>query len=133
MPAHSTKQRGVVLVADDDPVMRLLMLEMLDGVGLEGIEAADGAQAVTLARAHAPDLILLDVEMPKMDGFAACRANLRDHGLRRTAASLGTPQVIDHDARALGGEGQGELPTNAAAGPGDDHDFVCNHVRHVAS
>ncbi|MCS0584592.1 EAL domain-containing protein [Massilia pinisoli] len=77
MPAHSTRQRGTVLVADDDPVMRLLMLEMLDSVGLTGIEAADGAQAVALAHARTPDLILLDVEMPKMDGFAACRA-IRD-------------------------------------------------------
>jgi predicted signal transduction protein with EAL and GGDEF domain/AmiR/NasT family two-component response regulator len=65
------------LVADDDPVMRLLMLEMLESVGLEGIEAADGEQAVFLAHARTPDLILLDVEMPKMDGFAACRA-IRD-------------------------------------------------------
>ncbi|KQY11760.1 response regulator receiver protein [Massilia sp. Root133] len=73
MPA----QTATVLVADDDPVMRLLMLEMLEGVGLEGIEAADGQEAVTLAHAHAPDLILLDVEMPRMDGFAACRA-IRD-------------------------------------------------------
>jgi predicted signal transduction protein with EAL and GGDEF domain/FixJ family two-component response regulator len=73
MPA----QTATVLVADDDPVMRLLMLEMLDGVGLQGIEAADGEQAVFLAHARAPDLILLDVEMPKMDGFAACRA-IRD-------------------------------------------------------
>ncbi|MFS2026808.1 putative bifunctional diguanylate cyclase/phosphodiesterase [Massilia sp. CT11-137] len=68
---------ATVLVADDDPVMRLLMLEMLEGVGLEGIEAADGREAVALAHARAPDLILLDVEMPKMDGFAACRA-IRD-------------------------------------------------------
>jgi diguanylate cyclase (GGDEF)-like protein len=68
---------AVVLVADDDPVMRLLMLEMLEGVGLEGIEAEDGEEAVALAHARAPDLILLDVEMPKMDGFAACRA-IRD-------------------------------------------------------
>ncbi|WP_440963721.1 putative bifunctional diguanylate cyclase/phosphodiesterase [Massilia sp. GER05] len=73
MPA----QTATVLVADDDPVMRLLMLEMLEGVGLEGIEAADGREAVALAHARAPDLILLDVEMPKMDGFAACRA-IRD-------------------------------------------------------
>ncbi|MBW8900542.1 MAG: EAL domain-containing protein [Massilia sp.] len=81
MPAHHHNQRAhspaVVLVADDDPVMRLLMLEMLDSVGLVGIEAGDGAQAVDLAHARAPDLILLDVEMPKMDGFAACRA-IRD-------------------------------------------------------
>ena len=81
MPAHHHNQRAhspaVVLVADDDPVMRLLMLEMLDSVGLVGIEAEDGAQALALAHARAPDLILLDVEMPKMDGFAACRA-IRD-------------------------------------------------------
>ena len=73
MPA----QTATVLVADDDPVMRLLMLEMLEGVGLEGIEAADGQEAVALAHARTPDLILLDVEMPRMDGFAACRA-IRD-------------------------------------------------------
>ena len=77
MPAFPNRQRGTVLVADDDPVMRLLMLEMLDSVGLQGIEAADGAQAVALAQARTPDLILLDVEMPKMDGFAACRS-IRD-------------------------------------------------------
>jgi predicted signal transduction protein with EAL and GGDEF domain/FixJ family two-component response regulator len=73
MPA-SPLQRGVVLVADDDPVMRLLMLEMLQQVGLDGIEAGDGREALALARERRPDLILMDVEMPHMDGFAACRA-----------------------------------------------------------
>jgi predicted signal transduction protein with EAL and GGDEF domain/FixJ family two-component response regulator len=81
MPAQNATQRAsqaaVVLVADDDPVMRLLMVEMLDSVGLDAIEAEDGAQAVRLARERAPDLILMDVEMPHMDGFAACRA-IRD-------------------------------------------------------
>jgi predicted signal transduction protein with EAL and GGDEF domain/FixJ family two-component response regulator len=81
MPAHNATQRAskpaVVLVADDDPVMRLLMVEMLDSVGLDAIEAEDGAQAVQLARERSPDLILMDVEMPHMDGFAACRA-IRD-------------------------------------------------------
>jgi len=74
MPALSSTQRGTVLVADDDPVMRLLMLEMLAQVGLGGIEAGDGAEAVELARTHAPDLVLLDVDMPRLDGFSACRA-----------------------------------------------------------
>jgi diguanylate cyclase (GGDEF)-like protein/PAS domain S-box-containing protein len=70
----SSTKRGVVLVADDDPVMRLLMLEMLGQVGLDAIEAEDGAQAVERARTARPDLILMDVDMPNMDGFAACQA-----------------------------------------------------------
>ena len=85
MPASSSPKRGTVLVADDDPVMRLLMLEMLAQVGLDAIEAVDGAQAVQLAAERNPDLILLDVDMPHMDGFAACAAirraevgNIRD-------------------------------------------------------
>jgi diguanylate cyclase (GGDEF)-like protein len=72
MPATSTK-RGVVLVADDDPVMRLLMLEMLGQVGLDAVEAEDGLQAVALFQSMSPDLILMDVDMPNMDGFKACR------------------------------------------------------------
>jgi len=75
--AKRAGQRGVVLVADDDPVMRLLMLEMLESVNLDAIEAEDGVQAVQFARECCPDLILMDVEMPRMDGFAACRA-IRD-------------------------------------------------------
>ena len=74
MPAFASTQRGTVLVADDDPVMRLLMLEMLAQVGMEGIEAGDGQEAVELARERLPDLILMDVDMPRMDGFTACRA-----------------------------------------------------------
>ncbi|MEH6437512.1 putative bifunctional diguanylate cyclase/phosphodiesterase [Massilia sp. DD77] len=74
MPATAQPQRGTVLVADDDPVMRLLMLEMLAQVGLDAIEAADGLEAVDLARSRSPDLILMDVDMPRMDGFAACSA-----------------------------------------------------------
>jgi predicted signal transduction protein with EAL and GGDEF domain/FixJ family two-component response regulator len=80
VPAASPA-RGVVLVVDDDPMMRLLMLEMLGQVGLHAIAAENGEQAVALAQARSPGLILLDVEMPGMDGFAACRAiRLSDNG-----------------------------------------------------
>ncbi|MEC5163011.1 diguanylate cyclase (GGDEF)-like protein/PAS domain S-box-containing protein [Janthinobacterium sp. CG_23.3] len=73
MAAPLLPKRGVVLVADDDPVMRLLMLEMLSQVGLDAIEACDGLEALARYKSMAPDLILLDVDMPALDGFAVCR------------------------------------------------------------
>jgi len=87
MPAQSNK-RGVVLVADDDPVMRLLMIEMLGQVGLDGIEAADGRKAVECFEHLAPDLVMLDVDMPNMDGFSACRA------IRATATGTTVPIIM---------------------------------------
>ncbi|CAN7467033.1 EAL domain-containing protein [Pseudoduganella sp. LjRoot289] len=74
MAALHSPKRGTVLVADDDPVMRLLMLEMLAQVGLDAIEAEDGPAAIACFQNCAPDLVLLDVDMPNMDGFAVCRA-----------------------------------------------------------
>ncbi|MES2117756.1 MAG: EAL domain-containing protein [Pseudomonadota bacterium] len=74
MASPLSPKRGLVLVADDDPVMRLLMREMLDQVGLDTLEAEDGAQALACYRSMAPDLVLLDVDMPAMDGYAVCRA-----------------------------------------------------------
>ncbi|SDH42657.1 MULTISPECIES: bifunctional diguanylate cyclase/phosphodiesterase [unclassified Duganella] len=69
----TSPKRGLVLVADDDPTMRFLMLEMLTQVGLDAIEAEDGVQAVACYLRTSPDLVLLDVDMPGMDGFAVCR------------------------------------------------------------
>ncbi len=74
MAALPSSKRGTVLVADDDPVMRLLMLEMLAQVGLDAIEAEDGERALACFAHIAPDLVLLDVDMPHLDGFAVCRA-----------------------------------------------------------
>jgi len=70
----TTPKRGLVLVADDDPTMRLLMQQMLAQVGLDSVLAEDGMQAVACFQRMTPDLVLLDVDMPGMDGFAVCRA-----------------------------------------------------------
>jgi diguanylate cyclase (GGDEF)-like protein len=88
MATPTSTKRGVVLVADDDPVMRLLMLEMLAQVGLDAIEAEDGIQAVARFQAMAPDLILMDVDMPNMDGFSACRA------IRRIETGAAVPIIM---------------------------------------
>ncbi|SDN91008.1 diguanylate cyclase (GGDEF) domain-containing protein [Janthinobacterium sp. OK676] len=74
MTAPLSPLRGLVLVADDDPVMRLLMRQMLTQVGLDVIEAEDGVQALASYKHSGPDLVMLDVDMPAMDGFAVCRA-----------------------------------------------------------
>jgi AmiR/NasT family two-component response regulator len=61
-----------VLIAEDEALIRLDLREMLEEEGFDVVgEAADGEQAVTLARDLKPDLVICDVKMPKMDGIAA--------------------------------------------------------------
>jgi predicted signal transduction protein with EAL and GGDEF domain/FixJ family two-component response regulator len=62
-----------ILIADDDPVMRLLLSETLAQAGFEVVEAADGEQALLLFGMRMPELVLLDVDMPLIDGFEVCR------------------------------------------------------------
>ena len=63
-----------ILVAEDETIIRLDLVELLGRAGHEVCaEARDGAEAVELARAHRPDLAILDVKMPKLDGIEAAR------------------------------------------------------------
>ncbi|MET0310343.1 MAG: response regulator transcription factor [Sphingomonas sp.] len=62
-----------ILVVDDDPHIRQLLLFALDKAGLDTIEAEDGEAALALAAQHDPDLVILDINMPRMDGLEVCR------------------------------------------------------------
>ena len=62
-----------ILIVEDEPSNRKLFCELLQRVGYETIEAIDGEQGVELARVRNPDLILMDIKMPKMDGIEATR------------------------------------------------------------
>ena len=63
-----------VLVVDDDPFIRKLIATTLEDVAeFELHEAGDGVEALELARTIAPRLVFLDVDMPRLDGIAACR------------------------------------------------------------
>ena len=71
-----TEQRGtppLVLVVDDDPGTRLLAAASLRQAGYATVEAADGDDGISAFRQFRPALVLLDVVMPRMDGFIACR------------------------------------------------------------
>jgi len=58
-----------VLVVEDEPDNRLLIRMILQGDGYEVLEAEDGAAGIAMMRAHMPDLVLLDVMMPGLNGF----------------------------------------------------------------
>ncbi|MFZ2652648.1 MAG: ATP-binding protein [Burkholderiaceae bacterium] len=68
-----TKLEGTVLVVEDNDVNRLIAREMLGSMGLNVIEACDGAKALEQLAANEVDLILMDCQMPVMDGYAAAR------------------------------------------------------------
>ncbi len=60
-----------ILIVDDEPNIRLLVSNML-GKDYTVLKASNGAEAVEIARAQKPDLILMDVMMPRVDGYTAC-------------------------------------------------------------
>jgi AmiR/NasT family two-component response regulator len=69
-----------VLVAEDEALIRLDLVEMLREAGYDVIgEAADGEAALALARQTRPDLVILDVKMPIMDGITAAETIVREH------------------------------------------------------
>ncbi len=71
-----------IVVADDDLSVNWFLTGVLREAGATAYDAADGGQALRLAYRHAPDLIISDVIMPGLDGFALCRAVKRDVVLR---------------------------------------------------
>ena len=77
-----------VLIADDDSLIRTSVMEMLTNLGYEGIEAKSGKEALRRVLVDKPDLILLDLIMPDIDGFEVCRK------LRTEMNILTTPIII---------------------------------------
>jgi CheY-like chemotaxis protein len=61
-----------ILVADDNELTRLMLKAQLESLGAQILEAADGQAAVDLARAAHPRVAVLDVEMPRLNGFEVC-------------------------------------------------------------
>jgi two-component system alkaline phosphatase synthesis response regulator PhoP len=62
-----------VLIVDDEKYIRQLVKGLLENEGLECFEAEDGFAALSAAREHRPDLIILDVMLPGLDGYKICR------------------------------------------------------------
>jgi CheY-like chemotaxis protein len=71
---HRSGANTRILVAEDEPVNMLLISEVLGKMGFEVIKAANGKEVLALLQEHDPKVILMDINMPEMDGYAATRA-----------------------------------------------------------
>lgn len=90
-----------VLIVDDSADLRELVRLTIARGPYRILEAADGEEALAAAAADRPDLILLDVELPKLDGFAVCRRLKGDAATRSIKVLMLTAAVQDRDrARA---------------------------------
>ena len=78
----------LVLIADDEPTVRLIVQETLEFAGFRVVTASDGNEALACYEEHQPDLILLDLQMPELDGYSVCRR------IREVETDWQTPIII---------------------------------------
>lgn len=107
-----------ILVADDNTASRELIREVLEMSSYEVIEAADGREAVHRAREAAPDLVLVDIQMPHLDGYGVLRelrADPRCAGLRVVALTAFAMQSDRERALDAGFDGYITKPVEIAA------------------
>ncbi len=92
----------VILIVEDDPKSLVLIRDLLQASGYSTIEATDGEKGVELAKAKKPDLILMDIQMPVMDGLEATR-------ILKADTTTGNIPVLALTAYAMKGDEDGIL------------------------
>jgi twitching motility two-component system response regulator PilH len=86
-----------ILVVDDSPTDRQYMIETLKGKGFQIVTAENGEEAITKAKNELPDLILMDVVMPGLNGYQATRQITRDDATKHIPVIMCTSKGADTD------------------------------------
>lgn len=86
-----------ILIVDDQEDIRGILHSLLTMKGYEVLEAADGLRGVTEATKYKPDLLILDVSMPRMSGFQTCQAIRKIKGCEKTPVIFLTAKKTDKD------------------------------------
>jgi len=91
-----------ILVVDDEPDIRLITARVLKSAGYSVAEAETGKGCLDSVREKAPDLVLLDVMLPDMDGYEVCRRIKADEALKGTYVLMFSGRRIDSDDQSEG-------------------------------
>ena len=82
IPNEQGEAKQKILIADDEASIRRILETRLSMIGYDIVTAADGEEAVAVFNKENPDLVVLDVMMPKMDGYGVCREIRRTSDVR---------------------------------------------------
>jgi two-component system cell cycle response regulator DivK len=107
--------KGTILLIEDNEQNRYLVTFLLERHGYRVLSASDGARGIAMARHLKPDLILLDIQLPTMDGYAVARTLRLVDGLREIPIVAVTSHAMSGDrekALAAGCTGYLEKPIN---------------------
>jgi CheY-like chemotaxis protein len=88
---------ALILIAEDNPDLRTIMVDLLGADGHQTLQASDGKEALAMIARQKPDLLLLDLAMPEMDGWQVAQA------LRKAPATRSLP-IIALTAHAMAGD-----------------------------
>ena len=120
MTTSAHERRDLVLIVDDDAGQRTVGRAVLEAEGFEVTEAADGVEALESVAQRMPDIIVMDVEMPRMNGFLCCRRMREDPATRQVPIVMATGLDDDESVTRAYSEGATDFtnkPTNWAALP----------------
>ena len=99
MTMAAASPRPVALVADDEPDVQELLSVLLTRAGYDVLRAGDGEEALRLARQHLPVVVVVDVRMPKLDGYQTTRALRADPVTAGLKVVILTASVRDSERR----------------------------------
>ncbi|WP_156499478.1 response regulator, partial [Oleiphilus sp. HI0061] len=121
------KQTKTVMVVDDSVTVRKVTTRLLERNGYEVITAKDGVDAIATLQDHKPDVMLLDIEMPRMDGFEVATLVRHDERLKDVPIIMITSRTGQkHKERAL------SIGVNEYLGkPFQEHDLLENIERFI--
>ena len=110
--------RGPVLLVEDNEMNRDMLIRRLTRAGIDVIPAGDGQEALELMRARRPSVVLMDMNLPVMDGWTACRSAREDEQIRDIPIIALTAHASDADRQQALEAGCDDYATKPVDFPG---------------